>query len=411
VTARPRSGIATVLLATTMLGGCWIQPGFGPTRQGFTPFDGGTTNANIGDLEFAWRREVAAFPNRPIVVGQRIVATGSTQVKAFDLHSGSLLWEHDHTNTDDPTYSPQLGDPIWSYDGRIHVPATVFRFGGNFSYDVDTGAVSGGPGTGPVTIGTPAFGPEASVSLSGAFSPAGSLIELRTSGVRGLVHFSTTPTGGPAITDPMLNHDSAWVGAGTHMLRFTLNSCSAIPAPFPPGYCFPTRTLTLSGTARTPAAIDTTRIAMTDMSGDLAVFDAAANAIVWKANVGAIPAPPAVAGETIVVVDHLGGVRAYSADGCGAATCSPLWSADAGAGVRTQPAIAGGVVYVGTADGTVLAFSLAGCGTPSCAPLWTGDANAAGVASSVVAAGPVLADGMVFVMLQNGELVAFARSD
>ncbi len=403
--------LAAVTVATLTLGGCWIQPGFGPTRQGFTPFDGGTVSTNVGALDVAWQRETVSFPNRPIVVGSRVVITGGPRIMALDASTGDTLWARDHTDPIEPTYSPSLGDPVWRYDGRVHVAANVFRFGGSFAYEIDTGVSTGSLGTGPSMIGAPAFGPDSSATVRGSFTPAGSLVELITTGVRGLVSFSTTPGSAPPITDPMLVDDQAWVGAGTRLMRFTLDACSPIPAPFPPGYCFPSRTITFAGNVETPAAIDSTRIAITDSSGYLGVYDEDLDAVAWNAVIEGEPAAPAVANGTIVVASSTGRIYGFAADGCGAPTCAPQWSGSIGGGVEHQPSVAGGVAYVATTSGAVLGFATDGCDAPTCPAIWIADANAAGADASPAAAPPVLAGGRIHVILRNGWMTSFARRD
>lgn len=72
-----------------------------------------------------------------------------------------------------------------------------------------------------------------------------------------------------------------------------------------------------------------------------------------------------------------GDLLVFDAQGCGgAATCTPLWTADGGTELGAQPAVAGGVVYTGSEDGTVSAFDAQGCGgAATCTPLWTADAG------------------------------------
>jgi hypothetical protein len=48
-------------------------------------------------------------------------------------------------------------------------------------------------------------------------------------------------------------------------------------------------------------------------------------------------------------------LHAFPDVGCGAATCSPWWTAPVDAGATSAPIVAGGVVYMG-ADGAVAAY-------------------------------------------------------
>ena len=51
--------------------------------------------------------------------------------------------------------------------------------------------------------------------------------------------------------------------------------------------------------------------------------------------------------------------HAFTAAGCGSATCEALWTAGTGSSaVSGGPAVSGGQLYVGTADGQVIAYGL-----------------------------------------------------
>ena len=82
---------------------------------------------------------------------------------------------------------------------------------------------------------------------------------------------------------------------------------------------------------------------------------------------------------------------ALAPDGCGAATCAPLWSSTAGSPLRVQPGVATDVVFVGAEDGIVAAFATAGCVASPCAPLWSD-----GTGSAITGA-PAISMGRVFV--------------
>jgi outer membrane protein assembly factor BamB len=66
---------------------------------------------------------------------------------------------------------------------------------------------------------------------------------------------------------------------------------------------------------------------------------------------------PAVAGGTVYAASQDGHLYAFRAAGCGAATCSPLWSTDLHKTVMSTPAVASGSVYVATMDGMVHAIN------------------------------------------------------
>jgi hypothetical protein len=119
-------------------------------------------------------------------------------------------------------------------------------------------------------------------------------------------------------------------------------------------------------------------------------------------------APPAIANGRVYrsVGSQLAAYDLHGSANCSGApkVCTPLWTADAGAGVRA-PAVANGLVYVSTANGFVQAYDAAGSigcsGTPRvCGPLWN-----AGAGRSV---GPVeVTGGLVYVGTIDGEVHAF----
>ena len=75
----------------------------------------------------------------------------------------------------------------------------------------------------------------------------------------------------------------------------------------------------------------------------------------------AVTVQPAVAGSgagaVVITGGADGGLDAFPAAGCGAATCAPSWSGAAGAPITGAPAVSNGRVYVGTEAG-IVAFGL-----------------------------------------------------
>jgi outer membrane protein assembly factor BamB len=97
-------------------------------------------------------------------------------------------------------------------------------------------------------------------------------------------------------------------------------------------------------------------------------------------------------------------LSAFDAEGCGAATCSPLWQAvDNLEFFNGSPAIARGRVYVPLENG-VAVYAAAGCGEDRCDALWTlfGSGQQAAVLSS-----PTVANGVVYAGRNTGEVLAW----
>jgi outer membrane protein assembly factor BamB len=128
----------------------------------------------------------------------------------------------------------------------------------------------------------------------------------------------------------------------------------------------------------------------------------------WTANTKTLDTNPAVdaSSATVFVASAGGYLYAFSASGCGASVCKPLWRGLIGSSGPPDTygslAIANGIIYVGTVQSSgVEAFSTAGCGAARCQPLWGYHVDVVGPSALAVA------DHKVFVSDHTG-LHAFA---
>jgi len=104
-----------------------------------------------------------------------------------------------------------------------------------------------------------------------------------------------------------------------------------------------------------------------------------------------ITASPAIANGLVFVGSQDYKLYAFAADGCGAATCEPLWaSASTGFLIESSPAVANDIVYISSWDHKLYAYDIAGGGTLSCAPLWTSTPTGSILESSPTVAGVVV---------------------
>lgn len=176
----------------------------------------------------------------------------------------------------------------------------------------------------------------------------------------------------------------------------------------------------------------------------LEVRDLETGAVRWHADISTPPNTwveavryehPTVA-DGKIYLNHEGVIFAFDLDGCGADTCSPIWSVDldsrrtpvAGAGrvyvstsfsetvalagddgselwradVYAPLALAGDTVFA-TTDTELLAYDAAGCGSATCSPLWTAQLTDQ---SNFAATAPAIAAGVVYVGV-NDKLVAY----
>ena len=114
---------------------------------------------------------------------------------------------------------------------------------------------------------------------------------------------------------------------------------------------------------------------------------------------------PVVANGVAYVAGFDGALSAFSAAGCGAPACDPLWQGRTEGDITGAPAVAGDEVLVASADHFLYAFPAAGCGAFNCPPAWKGDLGAPSILSSVV-----VANGRAYVGTFDDRLVVFAAN-
>jgi outer membrane protein assembly factor BamB len=317
---------------------------------------------------------------------------------AVRLDNGAVRWQTHHTYED--LGDVALGEPSL-VQGHIETPWFLARYGGIVSSERKTGEFSQSQ-TGRERLGHVAIRHGHQASLEASFIPNLWVATLEY-GAQYPGYVDSGSSGGPApYSDPIfVGTHHIWVGVHGALDRFDPGTC--IPAPHQVQVCMPIATAPLAGNiAGLAEGPDDSFVATTD-TGVVQVFDGRHGNELWRATPGNPLAAPLVAGGVIVVGDAAGEVHAYSATGCGAATCAPLWEGDAGAAISTAPAFSDGTVFVGTADGSVVGFAAAGCGAAVCTPVSIGHSKHA----SVVTGGPVVADGFVVIGTADGVLTAF----
>jgi hypothetical protein len=144
-----------------------------------------------------------------------------------------------------------------------------------------------------------------------------------------------------------------------------------------------------------------------EVDGGVEVFDAAGCGAatctpVWTARAGTVHVGElAVTDTTLYAPSDDGHLYAFPSTGCGASTCTPAWSVNAGSGTHA-PTVAGSVVLAGTQDGRLVAVDARGCGTSTCPVL-----------RSVAVGSPLrqpiaVSAGRVFALTDDGVLHGFA---
>lgn len=424
VTSRRPRRLAPAALAALALSACWPVPGGNADRTAHNPFESVFTPGTVAGLEPAWTADLGPGAVGPVMVdGGGVFVRAGQQVTRVSLASGAPAWTW--SLPDDVPDIATVGEPM-VVGGRVHVGYGLGNLGGTWL----------GTALDPVT-GEPTPGPAASGLLQTA---RGSLVVGHTfsfgSGTPILVSYrlsdvaSGTVGGGPvaieqlgsASGDPRFTLGATAVyHAGTGLLAdaggwtqgggvraFALGAGTDCGPSGATVFVCPTWTTPLTGVSTHvvtgPGGAD---LYVGRSDGSVVALDAATGAVRWSVPVGApVTGAPALAGGVLYVPTGDGDLVAVDAAGCGAATCTPLWTAAIDGTRLAQPAVAGdgddAVVFVGTAGGELAAVAAAGCGAAECpGPLWQAPVG------SAVTAGPAVSGGRVLVGTAAGRVAAF----
>jgi len=347
----------------------WPQLRFGVTGTGYNPYENVLTPSNVGNLKQAWQSSIsnAYLSDSPPAAYNGVLYMGSglagTILDAFSPSTGALLWRGAALSGccgAGPTTTPAVANGV-AYiaggDGNFYA----------FSTKVSSSRCSGTP-----KVCQPLW--TAPIEGAGSVSQG-----------------SATVSGGVV-----------YVSAGYEFYAFSAGGCGAAT-------CQPLWVTANDGCCDSPIGGDETPAIANGV-----VYGAGADGIwaystsgvncsgtpkvcqpLWhgsdgsgSAATGAVAVANGVAYAS--VNSGYGAIYAFSAGGCGAATCGPLWHYTSSTPVGfSSPAVAGGKVYVNGNDAVLRVFSTSGT------PLWTapapdgytGDGSAPAVADGVVYAG------------------------
>ncbi len=162
-------------------------------------------------------------------------------------------------------------------------------------------------------------------------------------------------------------------------------------------------------------------------AGALYALSASDGKQLWSglATAAGVSASPAVSGGRVFVGAYTPGVRgtpnfyAFNAAGCGAAYCSPQWSAVVGLppaavgeldGIQSSAAVDAGSVYIGAPDGKLYALD-----PSNGAVRWAGPTHGSQITAqqpnpTPIESSPAVANGVVYVSSFDGYLYAYAAS-
>lgn len=412
------SGAALAFLgATGVAGANWPQYGYDAAHTGYNPTANAITPSNVATLTVAWQTgadgdsahaspaiangmvyldadnaRLYAFPEscgtgdatcepsweatnvyeQPAAFDGSVYAVGGPAVYP-GLGPGLFAFAESASGSTCTSGTPPVCSPRWSYSTKLPVLETssaptiadgeVYTSGGWYAY--------------PFLSFDTVYGFPANLSSAGGLRPK--VLALSTDGLRGGRAYFPPPASASGVA---LAGGSAYVTDQGQLWAMPTNCLL---------FCdTPRWVASENGWGRCPTApanctpvVDSADgvVFVTTSDGNLIAYSVTNGAELWSAAIpgGGQAASPAVANGVVYVGEpNPGGagaqLYAFAATGCGAGTCTPLWSGTTtGSQITVSPTIAGGVVYVGTSGGTgeLDAFPAAGCGSATCSPLFT----------------------------------------
>lgn len=402
-----RRVVSTLALALTgaLLSGCWAQKGFDAGRTFWNPSEATITSGNVGQLVPAWDVALPGATNvgTPVSAnGAVYVTTSSDDAAALDADDGGVRWTRDLTDA----RGSDVGDPTWSRGSLLvpqNTPPPFPTFNGTgriLHLDVRTGSTATTSHSVEGMVGDVADADDV-LSVWGYRTnnrPGGiweADIEWKFRPAVGAPLASGGSAGGYAIVGERI----LW-SQGNGALGFSA-ACPDYPSGTPISGCAPDWMTALgTGSLTRPAAVGEDQVLYGDSSGGLHILDVATGAVAWTGQAGSgLAGNFVVTDDVILVATKDQRLLAFPANGCGAATCSPLWDAALGAG--THRLAAGGDVVFVAAGAEIQAFAVGGCGAATCAPL------APLVAGSEITGGPIVHEGRVVVGTAAGHVTAW----
>jgi len=402
------------------LAGCWYQPGQGPNRAAHNAFETQIGVGNVDELTEQWSADTDGLNVEDPVVSNAGVHAVDSAESWYGLRpaTGERMWTH---HVENPGIPLALG-PAISDGGRVLVSSGIGNLGGHYSsswLDAATGVNLGaGDGSGLVDSLRGTRSAWRHVGF-GSGTPVATSLNLHDSadpsfGWSRPIHISSGGGAAPPVTlgnSAVYQAGNGTIGQGSSTPTFG-NGVRAWPltepagcVPSAPTFACPTWSLPLSGTSTTVPVLNADETVLYTVNNAGTVFAVSTNGFQqWSATLGSPSTGAPALADGVLYVPTAAGLFAVDAEGCGGASCPPLWrGADTGVtgGATQQPAVANGVVYAAWGDGSLRAFDAEGCGGAICGSLWSD-----GVGSSITGA-PAVSNGQVYVGTQDGRVVAY----
>jgi hypothetical protein len=404
-----RTGFA--LLAAAVLSGCWLQPGNDAERSGFAPLESGITAANVHQLQLDWSRQFAAPTSAPAVTIDGVFVSSGVDPNAGTLHrlaptDGATRWSTQEFAAGNPFFGAQqptvTGGVVYvAQSGFSIVPGTIMSFNESTGAPLSALAGAGADLTqrGSLLVSTQSTGNSSMIGIS-------RLIVTDLAGTASWNTYIAIASGHvPVSTSAAVSDNRIFLGNESNVLAYPIAKPAACPTTngveiCPPAWTYPAG----SAVQFHPVVTSDHQTVIAPTQSSIVALDTANGARRWTGTLTSKPsAAPAVAGGYVYVPTISGQLAVFSAAGCGAPTCTPVWTAQTGSSIGQPPSItSGGLVYTGSDDGSIHAYSASGCGSPTCTSLWS-------VATgSKITGGPVNALGRVFVGTADGRIIAYS---
>jgi outer membrane protein assembly factor BamB len=405
---RNRFRVAAICVVAVGLAGCfWPAPGAGPGRTAHNVFETEITSATVAGLRLVWSvHGDGAMMDNPVTSVRGVHAFDYKGFYAFSFETGARLW-----TTRMPTDFPAQTGPVVADGDRVVIGyhTTVPDQWTTTFEDAATGADLGSGGVAPGLVD----GLEGDILLTRSTMPGSATPTVVRMNVSNLA--SPASSWSAAIDVSSLGETRALTlgrtriyqaGRGVATPSGSTNAVRSYavatpPAPCPPptpaGFGCPLWATDIAGTTASPPVVDPSESVIytgTD-TGAVYALDAATGAILWTTTgVGR------ATGDSPALAD--GSLYVPTTDGffvLDATTGAIRWTAPLGS-VSTQPAVAGGVVFTGGLDGRVMAFDAAGCGADTCSPLWS-------VSTGFFITGLAVSQGRLYVATSDGRLESY----
>ncbi|HEX9038284.1 MAG TPA: PQQ-binding-like beta-propeller repeat protein [Ktedonobacterales bacterium] len=414
-----QSGNLTASTAFTVAAS-WAQFGFSPTNTRLNTYETAISPANVSTLKVAWTYASNFGFIAPVVVnGDIYFANNNGSIFAKNAATGAPVW----ASTPGGNFGIAGSQAPGLYDGTLFVGSFASIYAANANSGKQAWASIGQVSADPVYLAEGLVYADDSGMLaaynpvgcaSGSCAPNWTLSFLSqgigigsnmvASGNTYLVAGGYTATGnGGIFAVDAASHKILWSGAITTSDRYD----GSIVADG--GYVF-------IAYATSNSTIPSTLYAFSASGCGQSTCQPLWTASISQMGSYANATGLAVANNTIFVGGA--GLYAFPEGGCGASTCSPSWIGQtsepgqtANLMIDSAPAVANGLVYAGAEDGTVRAFNANGCGAASCPPVWNYCTAGSCTPSTAEHFGsPVVLNGMVYIASYGGTLYAFKLS-